>query len=168
MKENYTHVYSMYSQTANIPTTETYVDLDPTRRDRFGQPVLRMTHGWTQLDQDAVEFLLKQKRKIAQEMGCSTWWEESTNPDYHISTHEVGTHRMGEDPSTSVVDMFGRSHEVGNLFVIGGGQFPSYGGYNPTQTLQALAYLTVDHMLDRPMATSAVSAGADVGLAGPR
>jgi choline dehydrogenase-like flavoprotein len=35
--------------------------------------------------------------------------------------------------------------------VIGGGQFPTYHGYNPTQTIQALAYMTADRMLDRPL-----------------
>ena len=119
-------------------------------KDKYGQPALRMTHAWGEVDKRGVEFLLKQKRKIAKEMNLTTWWEETTSPEYHLSTHEVGTHRMGEDPETSVVDIFGRSHECENLFVIGGGQFPGYHGYNPTQTIQALAYMTVDHMLDRP------------------
>ena len=154
MRDNYTRITAMYSQTANIPTTEHYVDLDPTRKDPWGQPALRMTHAWSEVDERAVEFLLKQKRKIAKEMGLTTWWEETTSPKYHLSTHECGTHRMGEDPKTSVVDVFGRSHECENLFVIGGGQFPTYHGYNPTQTLQALAYLTADHMLDRSMMSS--------------
>lgn len=169
MKDNYTRIWAMYSQTANIPTHETYVDLDPNRRDQYGQPVLRMTHGWSEMDQRAVEFLLKQKRKIAAEMNLTTWWEETSNPDYHLSTHEVGTHRMGEDPSTSVVDIFGRSHEVNNLFVIGGGQFPSYHGYNPTQTIQALAYMTVDQMLDKPMMPRVIPANeSSLNLAGGR
>jgi gluconate 2-dehydrogenase alpha chain len=150
MKNNYTRVWAMYSQTANIPTEETYVDLDPHCKDKYGQPALRMTHGWGEVDKRGVEFLLKQKRKIAKEMNLTTWWEEPTAPEYHLSTHEVGTHRMGDDPGTSVVDVFGRSHECQNLFVIGGGQFPGYHGYNPTQTIQALAYMTVDHMLDQP------------------
>jgi gluconate 2-dehydrogenase alpha chain len=150
MKNNYTRAWAMYSQTANIPTQETYVDLDPHCKDKYGQPALRMTHGWGEVDRRGVEFLLKQKRKIAKEMSLTTWWEETTAPEYHLSTHEVGTHRMGEDPEKSVVDIFGRSHECENLFVIGGGQFPGYHGYNPTQTIQALAYMTVDHMLDRP------------------
>jgi gluconate 2-dehydrogenase alpha chain len=149
MKNNYTRAWAMYSQTANIPTEETYVDLDPHVKDKYGQPALRMTHGWGEADKRGVEFLLKQKRKIAKEMNLTTWWEETTAPEYHLSTHEVGTHRMGEDPETSVVDIFGRSHECENLFVIGGGQFPGYHGYNPTQTIQALAYMTVDHILDR-------------------
>lgn len=153
MRDNYSRITSMYSQTANIPTHETYVDLDPNRTDQHGQPALRMTHGWGEVDERGVEFLLKQKRKIANEMGFTTWWEETTKPKYHLSTHEVGTHRMGEDPKTSVVDIFGRSHECKNLFVIGGGQFPSYHGYNPTQTIQALAYMTADHMLGRPLMT---------------
>lgn len=148
MKHNYTRAWAMYSQTANIPTEETYVDLDPECKDKYGQPALRMTHGWGEADKRGVEFLLKQKRKIAQEMNLTTWWEETTAPEYHLSTHEVGTHRMGEDPATSVVDIYGHSHECENLFVIGGGQFPGYHGYNPTQTIQALAYMTIDHMLE--------------------
>jgi gluconate 2-dehydrogenase alpha chain len=158
MRDNYNHVWSMYSQTANIPTTETYVDLDPHRKDPWGQPALRMTHGWGEHDERMVEFLLTKKRLIAQEMGLTFWWEETTKPSYHLSTHEVGTHRMGEDPNTSVVDVFGRSHECENLYVIGGGQFPSYHGYNPTETIWAMAYMTVDDMLDRPMMTSHVPA----------
>ncbi len=150
MRDNYRHVWAMYSQTANIPTRETYVDLDPHQKDKYGQPALRMTHGWSEADRRGVEFLLKQKRKIAREMNLTTQWEETTAPEYHLSTHEVGTHRMGEDPENSVVDVYGHSHECENLFVIGGGQFPGYHGYNPTQTIQALAYLTVDRMLNRP------------------
>jgi gluconate 2-dehydrogenase alpha chain len=151
MHDNYRRVWAMYSQTANIPTTATYVDLDPAAKDPFGQPVLRMTHAWGDADQRAVSFLLGIKRMIGKEMGLVMQWEEDPAPDYHLSTHEVGTHRMGEDPETSVVDVFGQSHECPNLYVIGGGQFPGYHGYNPTETIQALAYMTADHMLDRPL-----------------
>lgn len=149
MRDNYAHVWSMYSQTANIPTHDTYVDLDPRRKDPWGQPALRMTHGWGEWDQKMVEFLLGIKRKIAREMGLTYWWEETTKPDYHLSTHEVGTHRMGEDPATSVVNVYGRSHECDNLYVVGGGQFPSYHGYNPTETIWAMAYMTADDIIGR-------------------
>jgi gluconate 2-dehydrogenase alpha chain len=97
-------------------------------------------------------------------MGLTSWWEETTKPAYHLSTHEVGTHRMGEDPETSVVDVFGRSHECENLFVIGGGQFPSYHGYNPTETIWAMAYMTADHILQRPVMASSVAADASPAL----
>jgi gluconate 2-dehydrogenase alpha chain len=151
MHDNYRRIWAMYSQTANIPTAACYVDLDPVVKDPYGQPALRMTHGWADHDRRAVEFLLGVKRRIGEEMGLVSAWEEDTAPEYHLSTHEVGTHRMGEDPTSSVVDVFGRSHECENLFVVGGGQFPTYHGYNPTETIWALAYLTVDHMLERPL-----------------
>ncbi len=93
-------------------------------------------------------------------MGVVYSWEETTSPEYHLSTHECGTHRMGEDPNASVVDVYGQSHECDNLYVIGGGQFPTYHGYNPTQTIQALAYLTVDHMLGKSMMSTVDRASA--------
>lgn len=149
LRDNYLHVWAMYSQTANIPTTETYVDLDPKYVDPWGIPALRMTHSWSSIDAYAVRTLIKIKARIAEEMGLRDWWCETETPEYHLSTHEVGTHRMGEDPERSVVDVYGRSHECRNLFVVGGGSFPSYGGYNPTETIWALALLTVDHILGR-------------------
>jgi gluconate 2-dehydrogenase alpha chain len=56
---------------------------------------------------------------------------------------------MGVDPATSVVDPFGQSHECSGLYVVGGGQFPTLPTYNPTQTIQALAFLTADSILGR-------------------
>jgi gluconate 2-dehydrogenase alpha chain len=148
MRENYGRIWSMYSQTSNLPSSRCFVDLDPRVTDAYGQPALRMTHEWTEQDRRMVEFSFEIKRKIAREMGLKAWWEEPAMPKYHMSTHEVGTHRMGEDPTQTVVDVTGRSHECHNLYVVGGGQFPSYSGYNPTQTLQALAYLTADHLIE--------------------
>ena len=48
------------------------------------------------------------------------------------------------------------------------GQFPSYHGYNPTETIWAMAYLTSDHILGRPLMTSPVAAHHSPVLAAPR
>ena len=58
--------------------------------------------------------------------------------------HEAGTARMGNDPETSVVNRFGQSHDVKNLFVIDGSLFVTSGGVNPTATIQALALYIAD------------------------
>ena len=89
------------------------------------------------------------KQNIAKEMGITEFWEEPSPPPYHLSTHEVGTHRMGLDPRQSVVDPYGHSHECENLYVVGGGQFPTLPSYNPTMTIQALAFLTADRIVGR-------------------
>jgi gluconate 2-dehydrogenase alpha chain len=82
-------------------------------------------------------------------MGMTEWWEDSATPAYHVSVHDVGTHRMGEDPSTSVVDPFGEVHECKGLYAIGGGQFPTFPSYNPTETIMALSFRTADKLLNR-------------------
>ncbi len=54
------------------------------------------------------------------------------------SGHMIGTYRMGTDPKNSVVDKNQRSHDHGNLFLIGSGVFPTTGTSNPTLTITAL------------------------------
>jgi choline dehydrogenase-like flavoprotein len=60
--------------------------------------------------------------------------------------HLLGTARMGEDPKTSVVNHWGRSHDVKNLFIVDGSIFVTSGGVNPTSTIQALALYIADTM----------------------
>ena len=60
--------------------------------------------------------------------------------------HLLGTARMGNDPETSVVNSWGRSHDVKNLFVVDGSIFVTSGGVNPTSTIQALALYVADTM----------------------
>ena len=55
------------------------------------------------------------------------------------SRHNVGTVRMGTDPSTSVVDPLGRMHEYENVLVADSSVFVTSAGYGPTLTLVALA-----------------------------
>jgi gluconate 2-dehydrogenase alpha chain len=149
----------MYSQTTNFPYARHYADLDPTIKDRWGQPALRITHDWDDHDANSVTLMGRYKEKIAREMGAKDYWMDSPRPPYHLSTHDVGVHRMGEDPATSVTDIYGQVHECEGLYAIGGGQFVSYGGYNPNQTIQALAYFSAEHLLKKLGADR-----ADMGL----
>jgi choline dehydrogenase-like flavoprotein len=61
--------------------------------------------------------------------------------------HLLGTARMGTDPSNSVVDQWGRAHDVPNLYLIDGSVFATSSGLNPTATICALALRTVDHLI---------------------
>jgi len=167
LKDNFRHLYGMCSQTASLPSRAAFCDLDPHVSDPWGRPALRITHDWTDYDQRAAELMLGVKRAIAREMGLRDWWEASPAPVYHISNHDAGTYRMGCDPVTSVVDPYGECHTCPGLYVLGGGQFPTLGGYNPTQTIQALAVRTADHIIGRRAASAAGLAAAKLpdGLA---
>ena len=63
--------------------------------------------------------------------------------------HLMGTARMGIDPERSVVNEWGRCHDVKNLFIVDGSLFVTSGGVNPTRTIQALALYVADAMKQR-------------------
>jgi choline dehydrogenase-like flavoprotein len=66
---------------------------------------------------------------------------------YGGAGHIIGTYRMGDDPKTSVVDSWQRSHDHPNLYLVGSGTFPTAGTANPTLTLSALALRTADSIV---------------------
>ena len=66
------------------------------------------------------------------------------NPLRPSGWHLLGTCRMGDHPNGSVVDRWGRSHDVSNLFIVDGSLFVTSAAVNPTTTIQALALLTAD------------------------
>ncbi len=61
--------------------------------------------------------------------------------------HLVGAARFGSDPATSVVDQYGRTHDIANLFVCDGSIFPTQGSANPGLTVQALAARTAGYLV---------------------
>ena len=63
--------------------------------------------------------------------------------------HLMGTTRMGKDPAKSVVNEWGRCHDVKNLFVVDGSIFVTSAGVNPTRTIQALALYIADQIKKR-------------------
>jgi choline dehydrogenase-like flavoprotein len=63
--------------------------------------------------------------------------------------HLLGTARMGSDPASSVVDPWGKTHDVDNLYVVDGSVFVTCGGVNPTNTISSLALRFADGLIER-------------------
>ena len=63
--------------------------------------------------------------------------------------HQCGTARFGNDPKTSVLDIFCKTHEIDNLYVVDGSFFPSSGAVNPSLTIMANALRVGEHLLER-------------------
>jgi choline dehydrogenase-like flavoprotein len=63
--------------------------------------------------------------------------------------HEVGTTRMGSNAADSVTDGFGRTWDISNLVIVDGGVFPSNAHKNPTLTIMALSWRSMDHLAQR-------------------
>jgi len=62
--------------------------------------------------------------------------------NWNTAAHIMGTCIMGNNAADSVVDRWGRTHDVGNLWIVGSSVFPTSATSNPTLTLGALALRT--------------------------
>jgi gluconate 2-dehydrogenase alpha chain len=141
---------AMVAQTEHLPYADQVLDLDPNVRDAWGLPAPRMTYDWRQPNElKRVEFMQAKMEEIGRAMGAQKVWRTPTSPGVPGAHHEGGT-RMGNDPKTSVVNRYGQSWDIPNLFVIGSSTFPTMGaGFNPTLTIQALAYLSADAIVNK-------------------
>src|SRR5207244_7728120 len=61
--------------------------------------------------------------------------------------HQLGTAKMGTDPATSVVDPWGRTHDVPNLYVFDGSTWPTSAGMNPTATIAAMSLRCTERLI---------------------
>jgi choline dehydrogenase-like flavoprotein len=68
--------------------------------------------------------------------------------DSRTPSHQCGTARMGRDPATSVVDIFGRAHDHPNLFICDASVLPTSAAVNPALTIAALSLRTGQHLID--------------------
>ena len=84
--------------------------------------------------------------QLLKEAGAAETWVSFPTQPIGVNSHAYGTTRMGSDPATSVVNKWLISHEVPNLAVLGGSTFPTNTGYNPTNTIEALAWRAGDHI----------------------
>ena len=78
-------------------------------------------------------------------MHCA-FHDDPINDAPGFTVHLLGTCRMGNDPTTSVVDKYHRAHDVPNLFIVDGSSFVTSGRGQPTLTIQALAFRAADHI----------------------
>jgi choline dehydrogenase-like flavoprotein len=111
--------------------------------DEFGIPVAKVSFSLHDNDKKLIEF---GKNKVMEVMKAAGAREVVQEARY---AHLVGAARMGNDPSTSVVDKYGRSHDISNLFICDGSILPTQGSANPGLTIQVLAARTADYLISQ-------------------
>jgi gluconate 2-dehydrogenase alpha chain len=144
---NVDKVASIGFQAECLPYEDAFIDLDPTETDPYGVPKARVTFDLHDQESKRYDYLYAKAEELAKEAGATEVWPSFGKLPVAVNSHAYGGTRMGTDADTSVVDGFGIAHEVPNLVVLGGSSFPSSSGYNPTLTIQALAWRTADHVV---------------------
>jgi gluconate 2-dehydrogenase alpha chain len=155
LRSNWDSRTGIGTQGESLPYDDQYLDLDPTYRDRFGFPLLRLTFDWHENDYNMIRYLSKKIREIMEHMGAKDIRTQEELQPYSIgpyqSTHCTGGAIMGTDPSNSVTNKYGQVWDTPNVFVTGAALFPQNAGMNPTGTVLALAYLAGDGVVNQYM-----------------
>jgi choline dehydrogenase-like flavoprotein len=128
-----------------IPNADSYCEIDPTTVDKFGIPVLRFHFKFADHEVKQAKHMQETFRGIIQEMGGVPTSPMPTEASGYglaaggVIIHEIGTTRMGDNPSTSVLNKNCQAHDVKNVFVTDGGPFVTQSDKNPTWTILALS-----------------------------
>jgi gluconate 2-dehydrogenase alpha chain len=144
VRRNFLKNTSLSIHGASMAHRENYLDLDPTYRDAWGRPLMRMTYDFTENDRRLSAHITPIAAEIARGMGGREIAVSELGVPYDIkpyqTTHNTGGTIMGASPADSVVNRYLQSWDLHNLFVMGAGVFPQNAGYNPTDMVGALTY----------------------------
>ena len=151
--KNYLSAMSVGTHGAVMSHRGNYLDLDPTYRDVYGRPLMRMTFDYTDNEHRMSDYLTDRAHDIAKAMNARELKVNRRKGSWDVgpyqTTHNTGGAIMGADPTTSAVNRYLQSWDVPNVFVIGASAFPQNAGYNPTGTVAALAYFSAQAITSR-------------------
>jgi choline dehydrogenase-like flavoprotein len=129
------------SQCEELPSADNRIVLAD-KKDEYGFPLARVQHSLDENSMRIFEHMKEEGGRIVKATSATETW---TAPAPGLA-HFLGGTVMGKSAKDSVTDGYGRTHDVGNLFITGGGLFPTIGGVHPTFTLHALTLRTADYM----------------------
>ena len=138
------HMAGLSVSAEDLPDSENRVTLSSTGVDEDGIPVPRMIYRVSANSRAILDFGIERAAEVLRAAGAIAI--EPTHLKAQAGFHLMGTARMGTNPETSIVDRFGRCHEVPNLFIADAGTFVTASALQPTATAQALALRTADHL----------------------
>jgi len=131
----------------DLPEEHNRVTLDPELQDAHGIPAPKIEYRLSENSLKMLDFSVARATQVLEAAGATAVYHQS--PIAQGGWHLMGTARMGTDPERSVVNAWGRSHDVRNLFIVDGSIFVTSAGVNPTCTIQALALYVADQMKRR-------------------
>lgn len=132
-----------------LPNEKNHIRLHPNKTDQWGFPVPVLDVAWGDNERNMVRQAIKDTRAMLEAAGGIDI--QTDDPDTAepappgIGIHEMGTARMGRDPSTSVLNEWNQSWDIPNLFVTDGSFMASGGCQNPSLTYMAFSARAANH-----------------------
>ena len=143
------HRIGMSAICEDLPEAHNRVTLDPVLKDSNGIPAPRIDYTLGDNSRKMMAHGIARAKEILATAGADPDTIGVEDPVVNGGWHLMGTARMGTDPERSVVNEWGRSHDVKNLFITDGSIWVTSGGVNPTSTIQALALYIADTIKQR-------------------
>ncbi len=138
----YDHMAGMWIVGEDMPQEKNGVTLHPELKDQFGMPIPNVHFDDHANDIAMRNHAWKQGAAVYEAVGATRVFPTPPYP----STHNLGTNRMSEKASDGVVNKWGQTHDIKNLFISDGSQFTTGGAENPTLTIVTLAIRQADHI----------------------
>ncbi|MFO6454117.1 MULTISPECIES: GMC family oxidoreductase [unclassified Aeromicrobium] len=129
----------------DLPDEANRVVLSDSLVDSDGLPAPKIIYKTSENTRRLLDFHLARAREAHLAAGAIETYDTPLMRD--CGWHLLGTTRMGDDPETSVVDQYGRSHDIANLYIYDGSTFVTSTGQNPTATIAALTLRAVRHLI---------------------
>ena len=159
LKDDYRRFYGAYVGMAGrgepIPLESNYCEIDPDKVDKYGIPTLRFHYKWSDNEVKQAKHMQDTFEQMITEMGGVPLGNKpGADTNYGLAEpgkiiHEVGTVRMGNDPSKSALNKYQQAHDVKNLFVVDAAPFVSQGDKNVTWTILASSMRTSEYIIDQ-------------------
>ena len=140
--EAYPRMAGMWLVGEDMAQETNRITLDPKAKDKFGMPVASVHFDDHPNDIAMRDHAYKQGAAVYEAVGATVTYPTPPYP----STHNMGTNRMSEKSRHGVVNKFGQTHDIKNLFISDGSQFTSGAACNPTLTIVSLAIRQADHI----------------------
>jgi gluconate 2-dehydrogenase alpha chain len=152
VRKHYRHSAPVTLQGTVMSYKDRYLSLDPTYKDKYGMPLLRLTFDWHDNEYRMAAYTASKMEEIVRQMKPESQATLLLKPGNHYdvriyqSTHTTGGAIMGTHPANSVINRYSQSWDLPNLFIYGASAFPQNIGYNPTGLLAGLAYFSADKL----------------------
>jgi choline dehydrogenase-like flavoprotein len=139
---DYNHYARITLVGETLPSSENRVTLSE-EKDEHGMPRAKVNYSFGDNDLKMIGHAVDTMSSILKAAGGKP---EFVVPD---TAHLMGGCRMGDDPRSSVVNSFGQTHDIPNLYICDASTFVTSGGGNPTNTVMSLAYRAAEHLIER-------------------
>ena len=144
LMDGFDYMAGMWLVGEDMPQESNRITLHETEKDQFGAPIPNVHFDDHENDIAMRNHAYGAGRKIYEAVGARRVVETPPYP----STHNLGTARMSKKPRDGVVNRWGQSHDISNLFVSDGSQFTTGAAENPTLTIVALAIRQAGYIAD--------------------